>query len=137
MTDRDLWAEARRLVVSEGLTYAEVAEETGLPKSTIEKRAAREDWQGERERAVAYALQARAFKALALKAATAALSNAATLEDQVKAAQLGHLWMGAEKAYPEHRYTRPADQEPEVDPLEQETDEQLLERARRAVEDRS
>jgi hypothetical protein len=95
------WAEARRLVVQEGATYAAAAEATGLPLRTVQKRAGREGWQGAREVGVSYAATAKALKAALLDRAMRETADG----DPNKAAQLIFAWKQAESAFPEHRYS--------------------------------
>lgn len=107
LTDRELWAEARRLVVQEHMSYADAADATGLALSTLQKRAAREGWQDQRQNAAGYNTSVRRLKALALQAALTALENASSGDSPAllqAATQLMHAWRGAEAAYPEHRY---------------------------------
>lgn len=111
LTARDQWAEARRLVVQESYTYEQVADELGLPVSTVQKRAAREGWQDQRQASFGYAQTVRRLKALALQKALAAIEAAETADDIGKATQLLYAWQKTEQAYPEHRYV-----EQEVDP---------------------
>jgi len=111
LTARDQWAEARRLVVAENYTYEEVANALNLPVSTIQKRAAREGWQDQRQASFGYAQTVRRLKALALQKALAAIEAAESADDIGKATQLLYAWQKTEQAYPEHRYV-----EQEVDP---------------------
>lgn len=92
----DAWDTAKHLVVSGGATYAEAAEATGLSLSTIQKRAAAEDWQGAKETATNYNAMVQAMK-------TEALRKARDTKDPNDI----HAWLAIEKAYPQHRYGRP------------------------------
>lgn len=103
MTRTEAWAEARRLVVAEGATYVEAAQATGIPVSTVQKRAAAESWQSDREVGASYNAQIRALKAGLLAKAMQAL------EAGQDASQLVFAWKSAEAAYPEHRYVAPKD----------------------------
>ena len=62
-TRAEAMAEARRLVVQEGATYAEASTATGIPLATLQKRAATEEWQGQRDSSMSYDAQMRAIKA--------------------------------------------------------------------------
>lgn len=97
-TRDDAWEAARRLVVGEGATYAEAAEATGIPLSTLQKRAAAENWQKEREHALSYAAQVKLLKQKALDKALASGDP-----------QDMYAWQKIEAAWPEHRYTAKAD----------------------------
>lgn len=94
MQKREAWEEARRLVVQEKCTYQQAAEVTGIPVSTLQKRAAVERWQDQRETAGTYADQVRRLKVAALKAA---------MDDPADPQKL-YAWQQLEKAWPEHRY---------------------------------
>ena len=72
----DPWAEARRLVVSQGLGYNEAAALAGLSVSAVQKRAAKEGWQDERKRRSDYLKNLWALKPLLLKRITKALDTA-------------------------------------------------------------
>lgn len=111
LTQRDLWAEARRLVVSESFTYEQAAKELGLPLSTVQKRAAREGWQDQRAASFGYGQTVRRLKVLALEKALKGVEEAETADDVAKATQLLYAWQKTEQAYPEHRYA-----EVEADP---------------------
>lgn len=93
-------AEARRLVVQEGLSYGEAAEATGVPLSTIQKRASAERWQEERDVQGSYTAQIRALKAGLLQKAMTAMA------DGTDPTQIVFAWKQAEAVYPEHRYNR-------------------------------
>lgn len=103
-TRRDLWAEARRLVVQESYTYDQAATELGLAVSTVQKRAAREGWQEQRQASFGYGQTVRRLKAIALDKAFRAMEDAKSSDDVVKATQLLYAWQKTEQAYPEHRY---------------------------------
>jgi hypothetical protein len=94
-TRAEAWDLARDLVVRGGQTYAEVAAATGLPLSTVQKRAARENWKAEADTATDYSARVRALKNKALDAALAGNDP-----------QLFYAWQAMERAWPEHRYTR-------------------------------
>lgn len=101
----EVWAEARRLVVAEGWTYAKAAEATGISASTISKRAAREEWQTERDSTMGYAAQVRAIKHQMSTRILDKLADPDLSADGMKAVtQLIHAWKNAESAFPEHRY---------------------------------
>lgn len=85
-------AEAKRLVVAENMTYAQAAEATGVPVSTIQKTGAREDWMGQRQTRASYDATVGMLKAAALKKAMASMDP-----------QDIYAWQAIEKAYPEHR----------------------------------
>jgi hypothetical protein len=89
----DAWSLARALVVDDKLSYAEVAEKTGLPLSTIQKRASRESWKAAAETGVDYSARVKALK-------SKALDLALTSEDP----QVFFAWQALEKTWPEHRY---------------------------------
>ena len=110
MTTRsDAWAEARRLVVHEAATYPDAATATGIPVSTIQKRAAAEGWQADRDTQGSYSAQIRSLKAKLLERALAAASDP-SLGDP---SQLVFAWKQAEAAFPEHRY-RPQQDDPKA-----------------------
>lgn len=98
-TRADGWSEAHRLVVHEGWSYTDAANATGIPISTLQKRAANEDWQGSRSTQMSYAAQIRSLKSGLLTKALAAMET-----DPAAAAQLVYAWKQAEATYPEHRY---------------------------------
>ncbi|HNC99298.1 MAG TPA: hypothetical protein PKW90_24405 [Myxococcota bacterium] len=104
---RDALEEARRLVVQEGATYDEAAKATGIPSSTLSKRGAVEDWQGQRQHSMSYTAQIRAAKSATLKRFTAALNDEESTADDI--AKLGAVWKATELAYPEHRYNVQSD----------------------------
>lgn len=108
MNRQEAFAEARRLVL-EGLGYDAVAEAVGLPLSTIQKHAASEGWQKQREVKTRYSDQVRACKAGLLEMIMEFLPKCKTPEDLVRLAQLVNAWRSAEAAFPEHRYTTESD----------------------------
>lgn len=93
MTRTEAWAEARRLVVHEQASYKQASDATGIALSTIQKRAAGEDWQGQRDTASSYANTVRALK-------SAMLAKALESKDPNDV----HAWEKIERAWPEHRY---------------------------------
>lgn len=93
-----MWDEARRLVVSEGWTYAEAAAATGLSKSSVEKRGAEEGWQEEKDVAESFISMMLRTKRLMGKEIT----RAAELGEDVSQRTFALIQM--ERAYPEHRY---------------------------------
>jgi hypothetical protein len=105
-TRSDAFAEARRLVVHEGYSYSEAADVTGIPLSTLQKRAAGEDWQSARDVQMSYAAQVRSLKSSLLARAIAAMQGEGDKPpDPQAAAQLTFAWKQAESTWPEHRYT--------------------------------
>jgi hypothetical protein len=94
--------EARRLVCSEGYTYAQAAKVTGIPRSTLEKYGSSEGWHDQRQSAATYQATIRAAKAALLERLTTALGNPDVGGNEL--AQLTHAWRQAEAAFPEHRY---------------------------------
>lgn len=94
MTTREAWEEARRLVVQEKYSYAQAAASTGIPVSSLQKRAAAERWQDQRETASTYADQVKRLKVAALREALASPGDPQKL----------YAWQQLEKAWPEHRY---------------------------------
>ncbi|MCA9640128.1 MAG: hypothetical protein KC492_05510, partial [Myxococcales bacterium] len=94
MTRAEAWHEARRLVVEEQWGYSEAAKAVGLPLSSLQKRAAREGWQNQRQADNSYHAQVRALKVAALKKAT----------ENPGDAQAIYAWVKMEQAWPEHRY---------------------------------
>lgn len=111
LSRRDQWAEARRLVVAESYTYDQVAAELGLPLSTVQKRAAREGWQEQRQASFGYGQVVRRLKSIALAKALESIEAAESADELAKATQLLFAWQKTEQAYPEHRYV-----EAEADP---------------------
>lgn len=101
-TRQQAFDEARRLVTVEGYSYAEAAEATGIPLSTIQKRASAEGWQKQAETAMSYGAQIKAMKA-ALLARIVTLTESGSA-DWNAVTQLIHAWRGMETAFPEHRY---------------------------------
>lgn len=101
---------AKSLVVNERVSYAEAAERTGIPLSTLQKRGAVENWMDKRQSTAAYADKVHQLKHRALDAANAAFEAlAAGQESGVDPIQLTHAWRTVETAYPEHRYATEAD----------------------------
>lgn len=113
LSHRDLWAEARRLVVQESYTYDQVATELDLPLSTLQKRAAREGWQEQRQANFGYGQVVRRLKSIALDRAYEAMEQAQSAEDIGRATQLLYAWQKTEQAYPEHRYAE-AEEDPKA-----------------------
>lgn len=109
LSRREVWAEARRLVVQERQSYAVVAEATGLPLSTLQKRAAKERWMDQQEVSFGYDQTVKSLKSLALKRAYAAFESAKDGDELLKASQVLYAWKTAEQAFPEHRYTQVAE----------------------------
>ena len=106
-TRRELWDEAQRLVVHEGQSYADAAAATGLPLSTLQKRACAEQWQEQRDASLSYSAQVRLGKARALKKLTDLLADEKAVADDI--AKVASVWRGIETAFPEHRYNAKAD----------------------------
>ena len=106
MSRAEAWAEAKRLVLAEGFTYAEAADATGVSRSTLQKRASREGWQDQKRTNTSYAATVRRLKAHLLDKA-----EKAVLDKPELAPQLVYAWKGVEQAYPEHRYA-PGDSDP-------------------------
>lgn len=102
MTREAAREEARRLVVTEGFTYAKAAAATGIPRNTLEKYGATEGWHDQRHSAATYQATIRAAKAALLERLTVALGNPEVGGNEI--AQLTHAWRQAELAFPEHRY---------------------------------
>lgn len=98
----EAWVVCRDLVVAEGYTYAEAAEATGIPRSTVEKRASRDGWQQDRKHAMSYRATVGALKRALLDKAIAAAKSG----DASGAAQATYAWKQAESAFPEHRYSK-------------------------------
>lgn len=61
-TRADAWTLARFYVVEQGATYAEAANASGIPLSTLQKRASDEGWQSERKTNNDYGALARAIR---------------------------------------------------------------------------
>lgn len=118
----DLWAAARRLVVEQGYSFTRAAQETGISLSSIEKRAAREKWTGERAKSLAYSAGIRLLKSSLLDAAREA-AESGNVDEAYKATQ---AWRQAESAYPEHRYTPPTEDKASRLKVELETLERLV-----------
>ncbi len=95
MTNAEAWDFARHLVVGEGRTYAEAAGMSGVPLSTLQKRAGREKWMDQRSHAATYEATVRALKVKLLQSA---------LEADPPDPQRVFAWKQAEAAFPEHRY---------------------------------
>lgn len=98
-TRAEAWATAKVMVVRDNATYTEAAAATGLPVSTIQKRAATEEWQADRETAVSYDASIRKMKRDLLAQVMEAI------EAKRDASQLVFAWKTAEAAFPEHRYS--------------------------------
>lgn len=105
-TRLEAWDLAKRMVVSEGATYAEAAEASGIPVSTLQKRAAADEWQGQRSTVGSYIAQIRAIKSEMLADIQGTSPGADKTQKIFALVQL-------EKAYPEHRYTPPVE-DPEL-----------------------
>lgn len=95
--------EARRLVVREGWTYAQAADATGIPASTLQKRGSAEEWGKQKGVETSYRDTIRRLKSGLLDQALKAI------EDGGDATQIVHAWRSAETAFPEHRYDQKAD----------------------------
>lgn len=106
------WDEAYRLVVHEGASYADAADATGIPISTIQKRAASEEWRNQRTTTMSYGSQVELAKSRSLQNLLDGMSAEPSLsaDDLVK---LASIWRGIESAYPTHRY-QPAEEDPEA-----------------------
>lgn len=111
MTRTQAWEEARRLVIQEGFSYPRVAEELGLPLSTVQSRGAREGWQAQKATTASYDATMRRIKRAAQERVLAALTG--DVVDDGKVSQLILSLKALETAYPEHRYQP---QETEADP---------------------
>lgn len=92
-TRGEAWAEARRLVVAEGQTYAEAAQVVGLPLATLQKRAAAERWRDDRATASSTAAQWREIQARTRQAVLDALS-----QPEIDPGLVSQLIFAAEKA---------------------------------------
>lgn len=95
------WEIARMLVVSEGRPYKEAAEKTGIPLSTLQKRAADEDWVGQRKTAISYSAQGKALKRALMDRALALITSPDA--DPNAVAQAVYALQRLESAYPELR----------------------------------
>lgn len=95
--------EARRLVVREGYTYAQAAEATGIPASTLQKRGSAEQWGDQKGVETSYRETIRRLKSGLLDQAMKVIA------DGGDATQIVHAWRSAETAFPEHRYDQKAD----------------------------
>jgi hypothetical protein len=95
MIRRSAWDEARRLVTAEGASYADAAQACGLALSTLQKRAAQEQWQAQRSSGQSYLDTMRAIKAK-LAVTIAGQEN----PDPQSLFALTRL----EASFPEHRY---------------------------------
>ncbi|HNC96313.1 MAG TPA: hypothetical protein PKW90_09340, partial [Myxococcota bacterium] len=97
---------ARRLV-TEGKTYADAAAATGIPLSTIQKRAGEEKWQANKGAAkVSYAETAKLLKQDLLEAVLKAR------QDGVGANEVATLlasWEKVERVFPERYYAAQAE----------------------------
>jgi predicted DNA-binding protein (UPF0251 family) len=107
--------EARRLVVEEGLTYAEAADRVGLSVRWVETLASRESWQTARQKHLnithTYQQQIRQLKAAALERAVKLLTEE---PDTPEADRAVRQWSGLEARYPEHRYGDDGDEQAEA-----------------------
>ncbi len=112
-TRQEAQDEAKRLVVADGYSYAQAATATGIPLSTIQKWAAAEAWQKQRETSMSYGATVRAMKANVL--AQLVTMSADPASDKNQLAQLSHAWRNLESAYPEHRYDKKADPKVRLD----------------------
>jgi len=95
-TREEAWRIARLMVVEDGLAYADVAEQTGLPLSTLQKRAAREGWQDQRAHDLGYSAKVAAMK-------RQALADCIDAEGNVDPQKV-YAWKAIEQVFPEHRY---------------------------------
>lgn len=95
--DQATWDHARQLVVDDRLSYAEVAERTGIPLSTLQKRAGAEQWRSQRQDGLDYIEGLKALKRRELKKLLAA-PETADISQQI------HALRGLEAVCPEHRY---------------------------------
>lgn len=95
----EAWDLARRLVTGEGRTYAEASAETGIPESTLQKRAAKEDWQRQRGQSETYIAGMRALKV----AMHCNLTKRVEAGEKIDPQELYAL-IQLERAIPEHRY---------------------------------
>lgn len=86
------WDLARRLVVDEKQSYADAAAATGIPLSTLQKRAAAENWQQQRQQVADYGATCRAIRAAlaqeALKAVQAGANPGVYIDALHKADRL-------------------------------------------------
>ena len=105
-TRRDAWDVARTLVVNEGRSYAEASAESGIPLSSLQKRAADEGWRDQQRTAVSYNARVRGLKDKYLQSLETLLDASA---DANAIAQAAHAWRGIEQAFPEHRYAKKSD----------------------------
>lgn len=98
----EIWDRCRHLVVEDGMTLSAAAEEVGIPLSTVEKRAAREDWTELREEA---RQQAQSYRARVYRLKNKLLNSAIESGDVQKA----QAWRSVESAYPEKTYAGVSD----------------------------
>lgn len=93
----ELWDACREAVVSDGLTLAAAAERVGIPVSTVEKRAAREEWARQRDEA---RMHARSYRTRVYQLKNKLL-DAALESGEVQPTQ---TWQAVERAFPEKTY---------------------------------
>lgn len=103
MTRQAAIEEAERLFVREGFTYAQAAEATGIPESTLQKRGSAEEWGKRREHAQDYKATIKGLKIKLLDQVNVVLAKGGD------PSQLIHSWRAVEAAYPEHRYDAKSD----------------------------
>lgn len=90
----DRYADARRLVTQEGASYAEAAEATGIPLSTLQKRGAAEGWLEKRDVSRSMEASREALRAAILDRTLALAQDPQSKPNEV--AQLVHAWRGLE-----------------------------------------
>lgn len=106
------WAVARQLVVGEGRSYAEAAQTAGVPLSTLQKRASRDQWQAQRDQSLSYEGQVRSIKAQLAQRALDALADPKA--DLAGLAQLVYALKTAEAAFPELKFLGGNKEDPQV-----------------------
>lgn len=100
---REQWEEAHDLYVHDGMTYAEVAEATGVSVTALQRKGSQQQWMAERKQARDAAEEYRdTIFQLKLRAAKAAL------KDDVDP-QTIHALTALERSFPEFRYRRDKD----------------------------
>lgn len=105
MSQSSRWAQAKHLVVQEGASYGQAAEAAGLSLSTLQKRAATEGWQAQREAALSYADKVQRLKNRALDE---------LLSDTALDSQKLFAWQKVEQVFPEHRYKKADEEDPRL-----------------------